>query len=183
VGLRRVYTKTGDQGETGLVTGERVRKTDLRIAAGGAIDEASSAIGLARALSINSRVRATLLEVQQELMVVGSEVSGGGSTGRQDVKPDRITQENTTRLEREMDALATETELPPGLIVPGGSPAAAAIDLARATVRRAELAVVALSENGLLAGSEVPVYLNRLSDLLFVVARYEQNEDSGPSSD
>ena len=174
--MKRIYTKTGDRGETGLLSGGRVSKSDLRIAAGGAADEAASAMGLARALSADERVRAILLEAQREMIAVGTEISAGGARDISETHFADVTPEMTARLEREIEGLAREVEPPPELVTPGASPASAAIDVARTMVRRAERAAVALQEAGLLGNAEVLAYLNRLSDMVFVLARFEERE-------
>jgi cob(I)alamin adenosyltransferase len=170
----KLYTKTGDKGETGLLYGGRVSKSDPRMEAGGAVDEANSAMGLARALSQDERVKGLLLELQRELFTLGAELAT--DLAKYDAflkhfKP--ITAEMTGRLERHLDELMAEVKLPPSFIIPGASPASAALDIARATVRHAERNIVALKERGLLANQEVLRYVNRLADLLFALARYE----------
>ena len=177
--MKRIYTKTGDRGETGLLHGGRVSKSGPCIAASGAVDEAVSAMGLARALSADERVTSLLREAQREMIAVGAEISAGGS----DDVPERhfasVTPEMTARLEREIDGLAREVEPPAELVIAGASPASAAIDVARTMVRRAERAAVALQEAGLLRNAEVLAYLNRLSDLVFMLARFEDRELPG----
>jgi len=177
--LKRIYTKTGDAGETGLLSGGRVSKSDLRIAAGGAADEAASAMGLARALSADERVSSLLLEAQREMVAVGAEISGGGTRDVPGRHFGSVTPEMTARLEREIDALARQTAPPSELVTPGASPASAAIDVARTMVRRAERAAVALKEAGLLRNAETLAYLNRLSDLVFMLARFEERDLTG----
>ena len=174
--MKRIYTKTGDRGETGLLSGGRVSKSDPRIAAGGAADEAVSAMGLARALSADERVRALLLEAQREMVSVGADISAGGTRDTPEKHCARVTPEMTARLEREIEGLELEVERPPELVTPGALPASAAIDVARTMVRRAERAAVASQEAGLLRNAEVLAYLNRLSDLVFVLARFEERE-------
>ena len=174
--LKRIYTKTGDTGETGLLSGGRVSKSDPRIAAGGAADEAVSAMGLARALSADERVTSVLLQAQRDMVAVGAEISAGGPGTPPGTRFAPVTPEMTARLERQIDEVARETETSPGLVLSGASPASAATDLARAMVRRAERAAVALHEAGLLRNAEVLVYLNRLSDLVFMLARFQERE-------
>jgi len=174
--LKRIYTKTGDKGETGLLSGGRVSKSDQRVAAGGAADEAVSAMGLARALSADERVRSFLLEAQREMIAVGAEISAGGARNAPETHFAKVTPEMTARLEREIDGLACEAEPPREFVVPGASPASAAMDVARTMVRRAERAAVVLHETGLLRNAEVLAYLNRLSDLVYVLARLEEQK-------
>jgi len=170
-----IVTRGGDGGETGLLYGGRVPKDDLRTEAYGALDEAISAMGLARALTPNAKTAALLLEVQRECFTVGAELA----TAKED--RDKLTAHFPV-LEAaavlRLDALVVELEaavpLPKGFVIPGGSPAAAAVDVARTLVRRAERRVVTLHRAGELGNPEVLRYLNRLSDLLFMVARSEE---------
>ena len=174
--MKRIYTRTGDTGETGLLSGGRVSKSDPRIAAGGAADEAVSAIGLARALSADERVTSILLQTQRDMVAVGAEISAGGPGNPPGTRFAGVTPEMTARLERQIDELAGEIAPPRELVISGASPASAATDLARAVVRRAERAAVALHEAGLLRNAEVLAYLNRLSDLVFMLARFQERE-------
>lgn len=170
----KVYTKQGDQGETGLLYGGRVPKTDLRCQAYGTTDEAISTLGLARALSRDRKVQDTIKQVQIELFTVGAELAtdvAGYDTMRSHF--DVTTSDMVERLEHIIDELETEVELPRSFVIPGSSPASSALDLARAIIRRAERSVVELRESRLLVNEEVVRYLNRLADLLFMLARYE----------
>jgi len=175
-GEMRIYTRKGDTGTTGLLFGgARISKADLRTDAYGTTDEAVSALGLARA-SLAGTEAASLAELvlrlQRELFVVGAELAThverrsrltDGST--------RVTAEMVTALEREIDALEAVHPMPVEFVLPGESLVGAAIDLARTTVRRAERRAVALAADGGLPDSQVVPYLNRLADLLFVLAR------------
>ena len=170
----RIYTKSGDEGETGLFLGGRVSKADARPEAYGWSDTAVSAMGLARALSGDERVKEVLLRVQREMFTLGSELATDPS--RHELLEERfarITPDMVARLEETIDALNAEMDLPPEFIVPGGSPCSAALDLARSIVRTSERRVVGLLEDGKLASPELLRYLNRLSDLLFMLARFE----------
>jgi cob(I)alamin adenosyltransferase len=169
--LTRIYTRTGDDGTTGLADGSRAPKDAPRIAAIGEVDELNSALGVAIAASPQGRVRDALVPVQHDLFDLGGELSIPGHA--------IISAAHVSRLERALDAI--NAELPPleDFILPGGSGAAAAAHLARAVCRRAERALVALSH----ADPVPPLllqYLNRLSDLLFVAAR-ALNRDAGES--
>ncbi len=170
----RVYTRYGDAGETGLLYGGRVAKNDPRTEAYGAVDEAVSALGLARAQSADPEVRRIAYRVQRELFTVGAELA----TDRADYAKLRqhfsvVTPEMTAVLEQDIDSLAAQVELPRNFIIPGASAASAALDLARSTLRRAERRAVDLDALGLLENVEVLRYLNRASDLLYMLARYE----------
>ena len=173
----RIYTKTGDTGETRLLFGGRVPKTDPRCEAYGATDQAVSAMGLARALSQQPRVKEILLEVQRQMFTVGAELA----TDRDQYQHLQanfavVTPEMVDRLEGYIDELESQIDLPSAFIIPGASPASGALDLARSLLRTGERRVVALQPLGLLVNPEVLRYVNRLSDLLFMLARYEDRE-------
>ncbi len=171
---KRIYTKYGDGGETSLLYGGRVSKNDLHTEAYGITDEAVSTMGLARALSEDSKVKDVLIDVQRELFAIAAELATDPQRYdmfKRHFKP--VTPEMVTRLEGLIDELEEETEMPNVFIIPGGSPASAAIDMARCVVRTGERRVVALREDGKLTNPEVLRYLNRLGDLLFVLARYQ----------
>ena len=175
----RIYTRKGDTGTTGLLFGgDRVSKADLRTDAYGTTDEAVSALGLARAAigeqtdRTEVRLAELILRLQRELFVVGAELAT--HVDRRDRLTDavsRVTAEMVSALEGEIDALEELVEQPKEFVLPGETMTGAAIDLARTTVRRAERRAVALAAVGGLPGSEVVPYLNRLADLLFVMAR------------
>jgi cob(I)alamin adenosyltransferase len=175
----RIYTRKGDTGTTGLLYGgDRVSKADLRTDAYGTTDEAVSALGLARALigettdRAEERLAATILRLQRELFVVGAELAT--HVDRRDRLTDaatRVTGEMVSALEVEIDELETLVEQPKEFVLPGETSVGAVLDLARTTVRRAERRAVALAEAGELPDSQVVPYLNRLADLLFVMAR------------
>ena len=170
----RLYTKTGDEGETGLLYGGRVSKADARAEAYGAVDEAVSALGLARALAAEPRVRETIELLQRHLFTAAAELATApGYRERLTEHFGAVTPEMTRRLEELIDELQAQTELPRAFVLPGDTPASGALDLARAIVRRAERRAVGLSEAGLLHGPEVLRFLNRASDLLFILARYQ----------
>ena len=170
----RVYTRSGDSGETGLLFGGRVSKADLATEAYGSIDEAVSMMGLGRALSGSDRVKATLLKGQRELLHVASELATAPENRELlEEKVGAISGDMVEALEAEIDAYKVEIELPRAFIIPGASPASSAIDVARTMCRSAERRIVALREAGRLPNDEVMRYVNRMSDLLFVLARYE----------
>src|SRR5579883_803828 len=178
--LNRIYTRTGDDGSTALGTGERRAKCDLRIEAYGTIDEANSAIGLARVSTSKdpncARVDAMLLCVQNDLFDLGADlcVPINPSAGSESL---RIMQSQIDRLERKIDELNAELAPLRSFVLPGGSPASAALHLARTITRRAERLLVALaSTEGEAVSSPALKYVNRLSDFLFVAARYANNK-------
>lgn len=162
---------TGDDGTTGLLGGGRARKDDVRIEAYGTVDEASSALGLAKALSADARVREVVETAQRDLYRLGAELAtnprrtGGFAT---------MTEADVARLDATMAELEDAVEMPREFVLPGGTAAAGAIDLARAVVRRAERRCVALAADGTISNPQVGRYLNRLSLLLFVLARFEE---------
>ena len=174
--MPRIYTKTGDDGTTGMLYGGRVAKNDPRVEAYGASDEAVAALGLARADVGDATLADLLLRLQRELFVVGAELATGpdawpklapGST--------LVTSEMVIALEELIDSYVERTAMPQEFVVPGETRASAAIDLARAIVRRCERAVSGLAQAGALPDGEVLRYLNRLAVLLFVLARFEES--------
>jgi len=175
--MPRIYTKTGDDGTTGLLFGGRVGKDDLVTEAYGTTDEAVAALGLARAFTDDEAIATEVLALQRELFVVGADLATNPDA-RDRLEPgvSLVTDEMVGALEARIDALVAERPLPQVFIVPGANPASAAIDLARSIVRRAERAVIALEHADRAPNPEVRVYLNRLSDLLFVLARRQAGE-------
>lgn len=163
------YTRKGDQGYTDLLGG-RVAKYDSRPESFGTIDEATAQIGYARAVATSDRTREILIEVQRDLYLMMAELAFAPEMEQNRY---HITQEHLDRLERETDHLADEIELPPHFILPGDTVPGAALDVARTVVRRAERLVVRLFHDEELDNPLVPAYLNRLSSLLFVLARFE----------
>ena len=169
----RIYTRKGDSGLTGLLFGgERVSKAHARTDAYGTTDEAVSALGLARAALEPGPLRDLVLRLQRELFVVGAELATH-TDRRERLTPgvSLVAEPMVPALEREIDALEEAHPMPTEFVLPGESMAGAAIDLARSTIRRAERSCVALAAAGDLPGSFVVPYLNRLADLLFVMAR------------
>jgi len=175
----RIYTRKGDDGTTGLLYGgDRVSKAALRTDAYGTTDEAVSALGLARAAlgATTDRVEARLAELivrlQRELFVVGAELATHADR-RSRLTPGTtlVTERMVAELEQEIDELERAAPMPAEFVLPGESMPGAALDLARSIVRRAERRSVALAADGQLPDSNVVAYLNRLADLLFVMAR------------
>jgi cob(I)alamin adenosyltransferase len=165
----KIYTKTGDEGTTGLLGNRRVPKDDLRIEAYGTIDELNAVLGLARAHGLDPAADDLVTQLQDELFAVGSALADASPQGK---FHNTITGEHAEHLEKTIDALESELTPLTQFILPGGTVSAASLHLARTVCRRAERLVVKLSRQ---PGEDVPkamiVYLNRLSDLLFVVAR------------
>ena|SRR6187397_2802713 len=175
--MPRIYTKTGDDGTTGLLYGGRVPKDDLVTEAYGTTDEAVAVLGLARSLTEDPAMQADLLALQRELFVVGADLATNPRERKKlDPEVSLVTERMVKRLERRIDDLVEERPLPQVFIVPGANPASAAIDVARAVIRRAERDVVALEHAQREVNPEVRRYLNRLSDLLFVLARWQAGE-------
>ena len=175
VKLNKIYTRTGDQGMTGLVDGTRVSKTDLRMIAIGDVDEANSAIGVAIVSLGNSDHSAALTRIQNDLFDLGADIATPGDDFTPTPMSLRVVASQVERLEHEIDAMNKDLSPLTSFILPAGTPAAAAIHLARAITRRAErsaIAVGGLNPNALM-------YLNRLSDFLFVAARLVNQESGG----
>jgi cob(I)alamin adenosyltransferase len=169
--LSRIYTRTGDDGTTGLGDGTRVRKDHPRVIAYGTVDEANSAIGMVLAVpGLPVEVSRCLVDIQHDLFDLGGELC---IPGTQVIKADRITQ-----LEQVLDGFNDPLPALKDFILPGGGPAAAACHLARTIVRRAERCVWTLADAEQV-NVEVPRYLNRLSDLLFVIARVLARHEHG----
>jgi cob(I)alamin adenosyltransferase len=166
------YTRKGDEGYTDLL-GDRVPKFHLRPATYGTIDEATSFIGLARAMSASPRTKSILIDVQRELYLMMAELAFAPDMQQ---KRYHITPEHVTRIEAETDRLSDEVELPPHFVLPGDTVPGGALDVARTVVRRAERLAVRLSHDGEIDNPEVLAYLNRLSSLLFILARFEDRE-------
>jgi cob(I)alamin adenosyltransferase len=179
--MPRIYTKTGDDGTTGLLYGGRVSKDDAATEAYGTTDEAVAVLGLARASADEALVE-EILALQRELFVVGADLATNPNQ-RAKLEPgvSLVSAAMTERLERRIDELVAERALPQAFIVPGANAASAALDLARSVVRRAERNVVTLEREGREVNPEVRRYLNRLSDLVFVLARRQAGEDEPTS--
>jgi cob(I)alamin adenosyltransferase len=169
---------TGDEGYTDLLGPERVAKYDLRPETYGTLDEASSALGLARALSTQERTRDTLRRIQHDLYLLMAEVATPAA--QLEKLPYRISEEQANWLDTTIKELEGEIELPRQFVLPGASTASAAIDLSRTIVRRAERHAVRLTHEGRMPQGQVLRYLNRLSSLLFVLARYEEYKSGTP---
>lgn len=175
----KTFNKRGDEGETSLFLGPRVPKSDAHCEAYGTIDEAVSAMGLSRSLSAKPKVRTMLLTAQKDLFVLAAELATPPqSHDRLAGKYPVIADSDVQRLEGLIEEMEKTVRMPESFVVPGDSPASAAIHVARAMVRRAERRVVGLREAGQVPNPEVLKYLNRLADFLFTLSLYEE---AGPA--
>ncbi len=167
-----VFSKRGDCGETSLLTGERVSKASLRPEAYGTLDEASSALGMARAFTQNHVIKDMIAAVQEDLLVLGAQLACEG----EEQPGYRVEANRTLRLEQWIQQLQAEVPLPRQFILPGANVVGAAVDLSRTIIRRAERRCTALKEAGQLDSPEVHAFLNRLGDFLFTLARYSEEK-------
>lgn len=174
VRLNKIYTRTGDDGMTGLTTGPRRLKSDLRVEAYGTIDETNSFIGLARQHTAElAALDAMLMRIQNDLFDLGADLSTPDTGETLPYEPLRIIAAQVNRLETEIDALNADLEPLRSFVLPGGSGAAAALHIARTVARRAERQMVELARmEGETVSHEALAYVNRLSDFLFVAARW-----------
>ncbi len=172
--LNRIYTRTGDNGDTALGTGERRPKFDLRVEAYGTVDETNATIGMARlSTGDDARLDAMLARIQNDLFDLGADLCTPDTGEKLAYEPLRIIQTQVERLEREIDELNASLAPLRSFVLPGGSPAAAALHLSRTISRRAERLMVALSRTeGEVVSAPALQYVNRLSDFLFVASRF-----------
>jgi len=173
VKLNKIYTKTGDDGTTGLGNGERRKKHDLRVDAYGTVDEANACVGMARLHTPgSSELDAVLARIQNDFFDLGADLATPDTGKKLKYEPLRVSDQQVARVETEIDMLNARQEPLASFVLPGGSPASAALHLARTVARRAERLMVELAD---LPGEKVnPAglhYINRVSDLLFVAAR------------
>src|SRR2546426_8620728 len=175
--MAKITTGTGDTGYTGLLGDQRVAKYEPRPDTFGTIDEATSALGLARALTHDPRAKEIIYRVQQELYQLMGELATPPENYEK-MSYLHITADHVQRLEQEEEALKQEVEIPNKFIIPGDTPDGAALDLARAIIRRAERLAVKLLHDGVIQNGAVVRYLNRLSDLVFILARYVEVKSS-----
>lgn len=171
----RIYTRTGDDGTTGLFTGQRVKKFDLRVSAYGTIDETNATIGLARLYTggAHERVDRMLMLIQHDLFDLGADLCTPESDEPSAYPVPRIGAHHVIRVETDIDALTTELPALKNFILPGGSPAAAHLHQCRTVVRRAERLMVELAAyDGAGVSGEAMQYVNRLSDFFFVASRH-----------
>lgn len=172
VKLTRIYTKTGDGGETGLGDGSRVPKTDARVEAYGTVDEANATIGQAAVVCGDEATRAVLTRIQNDLFDVGADLCTPVKPGEHAGDALRVRSEQTERLESEIDRVNAGLGTLTSFVLPGGTELAARLHVARTVVRRAERRVIEFAASADGAAASEPIrYLNRLSDLLFVLAR------------
>lgn len=174
VKLNKIYTRTGDNGTTGLAAGPRRKKHDLRVESYGAVDEANAAIGLARQhLAEHPSLDRMLMRIQNDLFDLGADLATPETGKKLDYEPLRIVEAQVDRLEREIDGLNADLEPLRSFVLPGGTSAAAALHVARTVSRRAERRIVALQDSeGETVSAPAVAYINRLSDFLFVAARW-----------
>ena len=174
----KIYTRTGDSGETALLGGKRVSKADPRVAAYGDVDELNAWLGLARSGALAGELTAMIEKIQRDLFAIGSRLADPGSKVANRVEKTAVTGEDVKRLEDWIDQLESELPVLRRFILAGGSPGGSSLHVARTICRRAERSVVGLGPEQV--ESEVLVYLNRLSDLLFVMARVANRRDGAP---
>ena len=173
----RIYTKKGDDGTTGLLYGGRVPKDHARTDVYGTLDETVSALGIARAGGLVPRVEEIVVRLQREMFVAGAQLATSDENqGKLQDGISRVTAEMTATAESDIDALIEVHPLPQEFVLPGETSGSAGLDLARSIVRRAERQAVHMDRAGLVPDPEVLRWLNRVSDLLFVLARFEEAE-------
>lgn len=173
VTLNRIYTRSGDDGKTRLATGEAMSKADLRVEAYGAVDETNACLGLARLHTAeDAQLDAALARIQNELFDLGADLATPPRANVAETSVLRVVDAQVERLEREIDVMNGGLPDLASFVLPGGTAASAALHLARTVCRRAERAVVRLGEDGQAVSAPALKYLNRLSDLLFVAARW-----------
>ncbi len=175
----KIYTKTGDKGDTSLFGGQRVPKDAQRIEAYGTVDELNSLLGVIRADNRNQQIDEILNRIQNELFELGADLATPRSTTTKNIK--RIEAKHSDHLEKSIDQLDDHLKPLKTFILPGGLPVAAKLHLARTICRRAERTVVRLTRNEDI-GEGITMYLNRLSDLLFVMARYANHVANVPET-
>lgn len=175
--MAKVTTGTGDAGYTSLLGEQRVPKYDARPETFGTVDEATSALGLARAYTQDDRARQAILRMQQDLYLLMAELATPPE--HQSAVGVRMTADRVTWLERLEDELKAEVEIPNRFVIPGDTLDGAALDLARTVIRRAERLAVRLQHEGVVTNPDVLRYLNRLSDAVFILARYLEAKQGG----
>jgi cob(I)alamin adenosyltransferase len=174
----KIYTRTGDNGETALLGGTRVSKADPRVAAYGDVDELNAWLGFTRAGAVWRELATMIEQIQRDLFAIGSRLADPGGKVANRLEKTAVTAEDVKRLEDWIDTLESEVPVLTRFILAGGSPGGASLHVARTICRRAERAVVGLGREHV--ESNILVYLNRLSDLLFVMARVANRRDGAP---
>ena len=174
--MAKLTTGTGDKGYTGLLGAERVPKYDPRPDTYGTVDEATSALGLARAMTKDPKVKEIIFRIQNELYLLMAELATPPENYEK--MGFRMTSEHVQWVEQTEESLKQKVEIPNKFIIPGDTPDGAALDLARTIIRRAERMTVKLLHDGVIQNGEVVRYLNRLSDLVFILARYIEVKSS-----
>jgi cob(I)alamin adenosyltransferase len=169
----KIYTKTGDDGQTGLFGGSRVRKDDARVEAYGSVDETNAALGVAATQTRSEEVTAALAHIQADLFSLGAELACDPEH-RVKLRMSFIDEASIAELEQTIDALDARLDPLQNFVLPGGTPAAALLHQARTVCRRAERRVLSVAKTARLR-RELIIYLNRLGDLLFVMARFENH--------
>jgi cob(I)alamin adenosyltransferase len=176
----KIYTRKGDDGTTSLWYGGRVPKNHPRTEAYGAVDEACSQLGVARALCgpEQAALAADILRLQDDLFIAGAELATAPEAAdRLEEGISRTTEEMVVALEEQIDRYMADVDLPPQFVIPGGTQLSAQLDVARTTIRRAERQISALNDGGELAGVTVIHFVNRASDLAYAMARYADVDD------
>lgn len=178
VKLNKIYTKTGDDGTTGLVSGPRRFKNDLRIEAYGTVDETNAFVGVARLHTVEQpQIDGMLMRIQNDLFDLGADLATPDDGKPLSYEPLRIVATQVDRIEREIDELNASLSPLTSFVLPGGSPAAAALHVARTVSRRAERLMVALSHHdGEIVSQDALAYINRVSDFLFVASRFANDK-------
>ena len=180
--LNKIYTKTGDDGTTALGTGERRPKHDLRIEAYGTVDEANACIGMARihTATAHGQIDAMLSRIQNDLFDLGADLATPDTGEKLEFEPLRVVHAQVARIEGDIDTLNARLSPLRSFVLPGGSPAAAALHLARTVARRAERLMIALSDRpDERVNPEAIKYMNRVSDFLFVASRAVNDDGAG----
>lgn len=177
----KIYTKTGDKGETGLFGGERVSKHSTRLDAYGTVDELNSFLGLAILEVNNQEIKSIIKEIQQKLFVVGSDLATPQTEKNQKLKITRTPDEYIDETEKLIDKFESQLDELKNFILPGGSKGSALLHICRTIARRAEREIVAL-KNTEEIGNNIVIFLNRLSDLFFVLSRFENKYSNIPDT-
>jgi cob(I)alamin adenosyltransferase len=175
--MPKIYTKKGDDGTTGLLYGGRVAKDDHRTSVYGTLDETVSALGIARAGGLVPEIEAIAVRLQREMFVVGAQLATSEENqSKLQVGVSKVDASMTHQAESDIDGLLERHPLRPEFILPGETMGSAGLDLARSTIRRAEREAAAMDREGLVPDPEILRYLNRISDLLFAMARFHEAE-------